>query len=374
MRLLDRYLLRELVTPLAFCLAGFLLLIVAADLSNRLGDFQAHKLHLIDIGAYYAVQLPEMLVRIMPMTLLLALLYTLTNHARHNEITAMRAAGVSLWRLARPYFAVGFLASLAMFAVNELWVPDADERAAQVLRSRESAGKTSATRDVIANLGFTSAKDAERRTWLIGAYDRRTGTMFNVQVDRLRADGQRWLTAEQGQFTNEVWTFYNVREFRQNPTNSRTVPSLVTNVLAVPDFSETPEEIQSEIKISDRLGVRSARGVDIPVAEIFNYLRLHPHPSPTDRHWLLTKLHGRLAEPWTNFVVVLIALPFGVASGRRNLFVGVAGSILICFCFFVVQQLCLAMGTGGWLPGWLAGWLPNLTFGFAGVWLTTRAR
>ena len=53
---------------------------------------------------------------------------------------------------------------------------------------------------------------------------------------------------------------------------------------------------------------------------------------------------------------------------------GVAGSIVICFAYFVVQQLALALGTGGYLAPWLAGWLPNLSFGLMGLGLTARIR
>jgi lipopolysaccharide export system permease protein len=93
-----------------------------------------------------------------------------------------------------------------------------------------------------------------------------------------------------------------------------------------------------------------------------------------DASWLLTKFHGRLAAPWTCLVVVLIAIPFGAASGRRNLFVGVAGSIFICFAYFIIQQVSLALGSAGHLPGWLAAWLPNMIFGTAGLVLTARVR
>jgi lipopolysaccharide export LptBFGC system permease protein LptF len=85
-------------------------------------------------------------------------------------------------------------------------------------------------------------------------------------------------------------------------------------------------------------------------------------------------LHGRRAVPWTCVVVVLIAIPFGAASGRRNVFVGVASSIFLCFGFFVLLQLGLALGAGGKLPAWLGAWLPNLVFGAAGLWMTARAR
>jgi len=72
--------------------------------------------------------------------------------------------------------------------------------------------------------------------------------------------------------------------------------------------------------------------------------------------------------------VVLIAIPFGAATGRRNLFVGVAGSIFICFGFFVIQQVSLALGSGGYLPAWLAAWLPNLIFSALGLVLLVRVR
>jgi len=85
-------------------------------------------------------------------------------------------------------------------------------------------------------------------------------------------------------------------------------------------------------------------------------------------------LHNRWATPWTCLVVVLIALPFGAPSGRRNVFVGVASSVFICFTFFVIRELALALGSGGYVTPWLAAWAPNLVFGGAGFFLTQRVR
>src|SRR5580765_1067149 len=134
MRLLDRYLLRELLTPFGYCLGGILIFWISADIFSKLNDFQRNHLHGLDVLEYYAVQLPEMLVfPLLPMVLLLALLYTLTNHARYNELTAMRAAGISLWRLSLPYVAVGLLLSLGSSALNEFWVPESAAAAQQIL-------------------------------------------------------------------------------------------------------------------------------------------------------------------------------------------------------------------------------------------------
>jgi lipopolysaccharide export system permease protein len=72
--------------------------------------------------------------------------------------------------------------------------------------------------------------------------------------------------------------------------------------------------------------------------------------------------------------VVLIALPFGALSGRRNVFVGVASSIFIFFAFFFLSQLGLTLGTAQVLPPWLAAWLPNLVFGGAALLFVMRVR
>src|SRR6185503_5055041 len=115
-----------------------------------------------DILEYYLARSPEFLVFVLPMALLLALLYTLTNHSRHHEIAAMRAAGVSLWRLCVPYLGVGLASSLCLFALNEFCVPKASDRAERIFNSRvQKIKKGNLPTSGLANL-------RERRTWLAG--------------------------------------------------------------------------------------------------------------------------------------------------------------------------------------------------------------
>jgi lipopolysaccharide export system permease protein len=372
MRLLDRYLLRELLVPLSYCLSGFLLLWVTSDLLVELSGLQEKKLHVGDIAEYYLVKTPEFLVLVLPIALLLALLYALTNHARHHEITAIRAAGVSLWRLCLPYLAVGFLASLAVFGLNEYCVPQSADAAEQIRNSRSPTPAGAPGRDKVLNTGISNSRDG--REWLIGNYDLRTGEMLRpVVVSRLSDGSHLELRASRAIRQKGVWNFYDAAEYKR-PAEPDALPILLlkTNRLAKPEFSETPEQIKSEIQISTGNTLSKAKRADLPIAVILNYLRLHPYPSQSAA--LYTKLAGRLATPWTCFVVVLIAIPFGAGSGRRNVFVGVASSILICFAYFVLQQVALAAGAGGKVPPWLAGWLPNLAFGLTGLWLTSRVR
>ena len=123
MRLHDRYLFRELLTPLAYCLGGFLVFWISYFFFTQLDEMQEHKLRLFDCAEYAVAMMPGFFVMVLPIALLLALLYALTHHARHHELTALRAAGISLWRLCAPYFAVGLLASGIYFFLNEVAVP-----------------------------------------------------------------------------------------------------------------------------------------------------------------------------------------------------------------------------------------------------------
>ncbi len=374
MRLLDRYLLRELLVPFGYCLGSILIFWVTSELFKDLGDFQKNGMQVVDIAEYYLVKMPDLLGYVLPIALLLAVLYSLTQHARYQEITAMRAAGVSLWRIAVPYFGVGFVASLLLFAINEIWSPDSEARGEAIKLRRKTVQLDNDPPHLVRNLGFNNTRDG--RLWKIGVFNERTAEMINPEVIWSAPDGtRRWLRAGRAARSNEVWVFFNVTEFHSlGPTNGALVPGLRSDILPMPEFTETPEEIRSEIKISRRLSLKNRHRVSPPLVEIFDYLRLHPSASRTDQLWLYTQLHSRLAAPWKCLVVVLIALPFAAASGRRNVFVGVASSILIGFSYFLLMQIGLAAGTAGYLPAWLAGWFPNIFFTVTGLWLTARVR
>lgn len=360
--------------PFAYCLGGFLIFWITSDLFNEIAEFKEAGMQFRDVLEYYVVKSPQLLTLVLPIALLLALLYALTQHARNNEITAMRAAGVSLWRLALPYLGVGFLASLTLLLINEQLAPDADDRAELIKSRRAQAGQLKFRKQIVTNLGFVNNRDG--RNWAIKELNIETMTMTSpVIISSLRDGSPVWFYASSAVRSNGVWVFYNAREYQSDPaTNSAPVPTLMEARLARPDLTETPEEIRSEVTISQRASLRRRHRVDIPIADIRTYLRLHPNLPPATQSWLYTRLHARLAGPWKCMVVVLIALPFGAPSGRRNVFAGVAGSIIICFAYFALMEISQALGSSGNVPAWLAGWLPNITFTMIAVWLIQRVR
>jgi lipopolysaccharide export system permease protein len=377
MRLLDRYLFRELLLPLAYCVGGFLICFVVFDLFKEISDFQRNKLTGLDILEYYSNRVPELMVTsyIMPMGLLLALLYALTNHARHHELTAMRAAGISLWRLAVPYFLVGVLFSIAVFVLNEEVVPNAAEQSERIMWRRTKAGAAKMPDKKVWQRNVLFLNSVDNRAWQIGAYNLQTRRMYNIHLELRSPNGARTnIFAERGSYFRRQWTLTNVQQFVYATPTTEFPVKYVQPLLTLPRIIETPRLIQSEIKISGLDDLKSLRKTQLSSLSILDYLRLHPSLDEQKRDSLLTMLHSRLAAPWTCLVVVLIAIPFGALPGRRNVMVGVASSISICFVYFVAKDLTLALGSGGFVPPWVAAWIPNLFFAAAGMVLMWRLR
>jgi len=368
MRLLDRYLLRELLLPLGYCLGGFLIFWISFDLINEMGRFQKARLTFPDVAEYYLVTSPELLLVVMPVALLLALLYALTTHARYNELTAMRAAGISLWRLSLPYFGVGLFFGIAYLAINEGWVPKSVERSDEIMR-RYDVQKTNAP-DVNwkRDLKFLNSRD--NRSWWIKAYNLTNSEMRGVLIDWRTPDGKRRvISAREGSYSGGVWNFTEVEELTSTNIMGVSVP---TNELQFADWPESPALIRSEIKINNRK--QATKSPELSIREILEYQELHPRLDNSTASLLSTRLHERIAAPAVCLIVVLIALPFGALAGRRNVYVGVASSIFICFAYFILLKVGIALGTGGYLPGWLAAWMPNLLIATAAVVLMTRVR
>lgn len=373
MRLLDRYLLRELCVPLIYCLAGFLIFWVSFDLFGDLEDFQEAKLGVADVVRYYLVKTPELLVTVLPVALLLALLYALTNHARHNEMIAMRAAGLSLARISVPYLAVGFILSLVLFYLNEQLVPDSSERAEAIKKGRQQ--QTVADRW---QRGVNFRNAADNRIWNIPAFNTATHEMVEPHVDWILKDGTKMqLIARTGGRTNGMWVFNDVELYSYPPDvdfDRAASRPMRTNQVVIRDLTETPEDIQLQLKFQRMSAIEAAKRTQLSLAEI-HYLREHLELNRRDRALLETQFHARLAQPWTCLVVVLVALPFGASTNsRRNVLVGVASSIFIVFIYFVLLRIGLALGTGGYIPPWVAAWLPNAFFASMGLWLTWKIK
>ena len=184
MRILDKYLLREFAWPFLYSFDAFLLLFIVNDLLDNLGDFLRQGASLGTILRYYLIFLPEPIVLILPVALLLGVLFCLSMLGKHNELLAMRAGGVSLWRLALPFVVVSATASAVSFGVNELFVPQSRARADAL--ERQIQGQRA--QPVRANFFFTNPE--QRRDWYARQFDPVDNVLLDMAIYMREPDGR----------------------------------------------------------------------------------------------------------------------------------------------------------------------------------------
>src|SRR5438105_6230785 len=126
MRLLDRYVIRNFVQVYVYCIAGFISIWLIFDVSDNISTFIDEHISLWLVVRYYATQIPQVLIILLPVSLLLALLFSLGRMSRANEIVSMLTAGVSLPRILLPLVTIGLLTVGATIALNYSLAPHAE--------------------------------------------------------------------------------------------------------------------------------------------------------------------------------------------------------------------------------------------------------
>ncbi len=377
MRLLDRYLIREWLVPFTVCLAGFMVLWIAFDLINELGDFIEVGLGASEIVRYYWVTLPGNLFVVVPVALLLSLMYAINQHSRHHEFIAIRNAGVSMFRMSAPYLLVGVLLSAVLYWSNEFWLPSGLREGEMIKGGQVTGEKTRLGRGWIADVKFRN--DEANRGWQIPAFNPGTGEMSGIGKNPIiiswkwdDEQPKREIMAVRGKWENSGWTFDQVKDYKPTEGFPEAHPITLHQTLRMEEFGETPTQIEGELKIAPLFDKRAHKRWSVSLVEIDGYRRIHPNIAPEKKRILNAQYQARLAEPLTCLIVVLIAIPFAAPSGRRNAAVGVAAGIIVCFAFFMVQQFSMAII--GQLSPHLAAWAPHALFGGLSTWQISRLR
>lgn len=384
MRMLDRYLLRELFVPLLYCLVGFQVFWLAFDLYSHLDEYRDVGLSPSQVTQLCLMKLPELLTTVLPVALLLALLYSLTNHARHNELVAMRAAGVSLWRISLPFLGVGVVFGGAMFAVSEILGPHASARVDELKHNARSSKTESDWRGPI---NVVRGEGAGRQSIENAQYNMKTGEMTGFVAELGDTDGGRikFLPQDIGsraEWKLDGWMFYRVLRLIAPKGLDYDEKGESIDAIHVQELRITPDDLRAQERVQELhkkftdSKLKLGKHLLFTVSELRGFQQAQPDLKPSDPLYaqVNTQLQGRLAQPWMCVVVVLIALPFGAFFGRRSAFVGVAASVVLCLAYFILFRIGLALGTGGKLEPVAAAWLPNTIFALTGIGLSWRLR
>ena len=130
--ILPRYVLQEFLRLFALCILGFLFIYVLVDFFDRFDVFLKYHAAPATVLRYFAFKVPLIVTQLVPVATLGAVLLALGMMARHNELTALGASGVSTLQLARPLLIVAVLLSAGTLLWNEAVVPYCSERSRHI--------------------------------------------------------------------------------------------------------------------------------------------------------------------------------------------------------------------------------------------------
>lgn len=362
MKLIDRYLLRTFFVPFVYVMLAFSMLYIVFDLFDNLADFIDGNAPFLLVVRYYVVLLPSVLVFIVPISLFLAVLYSLSSLTKNNELTAMRASGISIVRLMTPYIIVGVIASLLVGLVHETFGPQAAYWCQNFVREQKRADPDS----VYVRKQLAVKFQSGRRAWLINEFDTRTLEMRGVEITQQREDlSDEWkIRAKEARWLDGHWWF---RDMSQQPYDGESNPK------GAPVFSLTRE--MAELREPPDFFLNETKDPEFLTSlELAEYLKVNKQRDPASLARIRADLHFNLAEPWTCLIVMLLGIPFGAQTGRKGAMLGVSLSIGLIFSYYVLVNLSLGMAKNMVIPAWVGPWIPMGIFLGVATYMIHRMR
>ena len=360
--LLSKYILRQFLTPFAYCFTGFIIIWLIIDLSDNGPDFFDAKASFLTVLRYYTVQIPQVVVMILPITLLLSLLYSLSKMSKSNEIISMISAGQSLRNILSPLFLSGIYLSLISLALNYEWAPEAQGRKEAVMTSIKEEAKVSGKKKRYAAYGRLYRNREEHRTWFVGRIpsDLAGDKLSNIEIYQSDASGN----TKTAYFAEKAaWNYYT-KDWRlirgavvYFDTSGNVISQARFDVRMISTWSETPWQIFSGSLIPEQLGIP---GLSFHIAT--NADQPEKLLAPFKTHW-----HYRWALPWSCLGITLIAAPLGIVFSRQSVMGSVAAALIIFFGMLVCDNVFIALAQGMRIPAFFGAWITNILLALGGL-------
>ncbi|MBQ2134421.1 MAG: LptF/LptG family permease, partial [Phascolarctobacterium sp.] len=216
LRLLDRYVLTELLYPFVFGIAAFSSIFIASTMLFRITKYVTqYGASLESVARLFVYSLPEVINYTFPMSMLLAALMAFGKLSGSSEITAMKAGGVSYYRIVTPVLIVGFLVSMFSLVWAEKVVPAAKVECARIVdyEIKNSTKPTGETNHIV----IKSFKGSTQRIIYANKFDETQGKMTGITIEEFENGSiVRIQTAKEGFWENGTWRMVNGNIFALN--------------------------------------------------------------------------------------------------------------------------------------------------------------
>jgi len=357
--ILDDYVMREFWVNLALVMSTFLTLLLVFTLFELLGDILRNQIPPKVVAEYLWNVVPYFIYSVMPFTMLFAVLISLGLMHRSNEIIAIKATGISIYRFIVPLLVTALVVGAGLFFFDQWYLPHANKR-------------QDALRNLIKGKPAQTYLNPERK-WIFGQhstilyyqlFDSDRNQFVNLTVfqfdpaafgltHRIYADRARWDEQLQRWVCTQGWS----RAFRGPAIEDfRTY-----DVATFASLSEVPTYFKKEVKQSSEMSYE----------ELHRYIH-DLQQSGFDVVRLRVQLQKKLAFPVITFVMAVLATPFALSSGKRGAVAAFAIAVGIAVVYSVTSDLFEQMGNLSQLPPMLAAWSPDIIFALLGGYLILK--
>lgn len=360
---IDRFLLRQFFWIFIIFFSSFLGLFVVADSVNNFEEFSAygkdHGGFLKVMGEYYGYRAFAFFDQISPLLILIAAMFTIAAFRRHNEMTALLAAGISKARIARPIIAAAIVFALLAVANRELMIPSIREKLN--FKAQDLLSKARPLEPIYDNQTDIqlAGKGILRRAQTI------VEPNFNLppQLDHY---GHQ-VTAQRAVYwppTDDRPGGYHMQEVTY-PEDLDTKPSLTAGdrrILITPHDVDWLEKgdcfIVSNVDFQLLADGQTWRRYS-STPELIGALG---NPGLKHGAGVQVKIHARFVKPLLDVTLLFLGLPLVLSRKTHNLFVSVGLCVLLVLVYMVVVLGCHHLGSNAVFPPALAAWIPLMVF------------
>ncbi len=357
--ILDDYVLRDFTLYLGMIVAAFLMLLLVFTLFELLSDILRNQVSPLTVGEYLLNVVPYFLYNTTPLSMLLAVLVTFGLLQRSNEITAIKATGISLYRVIVPVLISATLVAGVLFLSDQLYLPYTNKR--QDALRNQIKGKPAQT------------YLRPERQWMFGQHsdiyyyqffdpDRDVfGGISVFQFDPHTFQITHRITADRAHWSNSMGRWVYEQGWERSLNGAAIENYRKFDVATYPELAEAPAYFKKEIKQSSEMSYDELRRYIYDLEQSgFDVVRLR------------VQLQKKIAYPLITLVMAILAIPFALSAGKRTALAGVATAIGIGVVYWTLSGLFEAMGNLSQLPPAVAAWSPDLVFGFIGGYLILR--
>ncbi len=354
MALLTRYTVKIFLRNFILSLASFAGIFLLVDFFEKVDKFVEKSAPFNLYFGYFLNAIPLFVTQVAPLAVLMAAFITVGSLSRTGELTAMRAGGMSLYRITRPIILTTVGITLVLICTQELVLPKSTSTMNQIMQQRiKGNSQPQRIRNQIWVRTGNSIVHIDQAVPQKGALQ--GVTIF--EVDENFQITQR-TDAGSARFKDGGWEFRNLNRRQFDPESGGMTNSEVLKKEALL-FAKKPEDFQQADPHEWELNFADLR-------RLAKKMKEEGHNATR----YLVNMHAHIAAPFASIVMVLVGIPFALHRGRNSsLSFGIVVSVMVGVAYFILHSVAMAFGYSGVLPPLLATWSANILIGLTGLWL-----